>query len=350
MEHQPHHPEDRDRSIPEDERLWPGEIDLTGVVEQEESLRDVIGDAIGEAEESGSEVPDWGARTLARALANQLDDPQSGALHHFAVTGRADKESIGVELAAIYEGSADDEIKDWVNWLGTYVVNLPDEDTTSSAAGNQEQQPSTLEVPINGTPLEKVSAYLRIAFAEADARGEVISRDAAQAIATLLASLLPQDSEMHRFADIGDAHPALLHEECHRLKAHRWQTPDIGTWLTRFEQYLAAQTDLGRRASATEREDNAQVAEGTRVHGDAFRAYLSLPDVDPNREDLASSFRDTYVGTFDTWAALVRDLTEGVISQEERDRWARDGVSAEAVVREVFDIVEHHGKLYVFSK
>ena len=348
MEHEPHNPEDRD--IPEQERLWPGQIDMTGVVEQDDALRDVIGDAIYEAEESGGEVPEWGARTLARALANQLQNPQSGALHHFAVTGRVDKEAIGVELAGIYEGTPDEEVKEWVNWLGTYIVNLPDEDDVPPADGNQEQQGSTLEVPIDGSPLEKVSAYLRIAFAEADARGEVISRDDAQAIATLLAPLLPQDSEIRRFADTGDAHPTLIHEECQRLKERSWQTPDIGTWLTRFEQHLAAQTDLGRRGEPADPANHPQVGQGIRDHGDAFRAFLKLPDTNPDRHDLVPSFQDAYLGVYDTWAELIHDLTESVISQEERDLWARDGVSAEAVVREVFDIVEHHGKLYVFSK
>src|SRR5690349_8882847 len=100
MEHQPTNP-DRDPDTPESERLWPGEIDLTGVVEQEDSLRDVIGDAFYEAEQSGGEVPEWGARTLARALADRLDNPQIGALHHFAVTGKSDKEAIGLELARL---------------------------------------------------------------------------------------------------------------------------------------------------------------------------------------------------------------------------------------------------------
>lgn len=274
MEHQPpHNPEDWD--TPEPERLWPGEIDLTGVVEQEDALSDVIYDAIGEVEGTDDEVPEWGARTLARALANQLEDPQSGALHHFAVTGRADKEAIGLELAGIYEGTEDEEIKEWVNRLGTYIIRLPDDGATPEVGGNA--QPA-LEVPIDGTPLEKVSAYLRIAFAEADKRGEPISRDDAQAIANLLAPLLPPNSEMHCFAETGDAHPSLLYEECQLLKGRDWQTADIGTWLDRLEQHLAARAELGRQAGATEPADTPQVAARIREHGDTFRFRRTSPE------------------------------------------------------------------------
>ncbi len=115
-------------------------------------------------------------------------------------------------------------------------------------APGPDEHPVT-EVPIGGTPLEQVSAYLRIAFTEADARGEAIGSDDAQAVATLLAPLLGQDSEMARFAQTGDAHPVALHQECRHLSDGTWQTPDIGTWLRRLEQHLASRTDLGRNAT-----------------------------------------------------------------------------------------------------
>lgn len=122
----PNTPDEEPRG-PEEEQLWPGEIDLAGVVRQDEALVDVIGDAIGEAEADGGEVPEWGARTLARALANERDDPLSGALHQFAVTGRAEPKAVIQELAELYQTTTHDEIRDWVNWLGTYMVRLENE-------------------------------------------------------------------------------------------------------------------------------------------------------------------------------------------------------------------------------
>ena len=49
MEQVPQNSPDEEPLGPEGERLWPGEIDLTGVVRQDEALTDVIGDAIAEA-------------------------------------------------------------------------------------------------------------------------------------------------------------------------------------------------------------------------------------------------------------------------------------------------------------
>jgi hypothetical protein len=111
----------------------------------------------------------------------------------------------------------------------------------------ESQEPPALEVPIDGAPLEQVSAYLRIAFTEADARGEAIGSDDAQAVATLLAPLLDVDSEMARFARTGDANPVVLHDECQLLTAADMKTPDLDIWVRRLEQHLASRTDIGRR-------------------------------------------------------------------------------------------------------
>ena len=109
-----------DRPQPEHERLPDYEIDLTGVVAQNESRTMAIGDAIVKAG-PGGEVPEWGARVMARYLANRLAEPAS-ALHHFAVTGRADYEGIGNELAMLWEAPRDDLVTEVINRLGTYFI------------------------------------------------------------------------------------------------------------------------------------------------------------------------------------------------------------------------------------
>lgn len=237
MEHQRHNPDDREPHIPEEEQLWPGEIDLTGAVEQDDALRDVIGDAITEAEASPGEVPKWGARTLARALANRRDDPHSGALHHFAITGRANKDAIAQELVEIYEHTDDEEIKDWVDRLGTYIVSLPDSGETA------------------GSP---------------------------------------------------------------------------------------------------------QAEQGIREHGDAFRAFLSLPDTESRQGNLLASFQDFYVGAYESMNALFEAMTDIVTCKAEVDtvaeRWGFDGLfiidqeRLAAIAHAIWDIVKVGDKLYVFSK
>lgn len=117
---------------PKDEQFDPTVIDETGTVEQEEALSDVIYDAIGEAEEGDGIVPEWGARTLARALANEHDDPYSGALHHFAVTGRADRQALLHELAQFADPLYDEDTREWATWLERYIRHLPEEPETDS--------------------------------------------------------------------------------------------------------------------------------------------------------------------------------------------------------------------------
>ena len=111
---------------PEREQLSPGEIDLTGVVKQNESLIDVIQDAITEAGDD-KEVPEWGARVMARYAANHLPQ-QASALHHFAATGRIDKIRIYGELAALWSHPhCGANMREVINRLGTYVMAAHDD-------------------------------------------------------------------------------------------------------------------------------------------------------------------------------------------------------------------------------
>ncbi|MEC3979634.1 hypothetical protein [Amycolatopsis sp. H20-H5] len=247
-------------------------------------------------------------------------------------------------------------------------AHRPGDEQPEHHRDQEPQQPSRQaeqEVPFDGTALEKVSAFLRIAFAEADARGEAISTEDATTVATLLAPLLPPDSQMSRFAATGDAHPVLIHEECQLIAGRTGQTPDVAPWVWHFEQYLAAQTDLGRRTESAppaddDTSDYPQVAEGVREHGDAFRAYLQLPDIDPSRDDLLQTFHEFYVGRFASMDALLDELTEIRDWQhavdEVADRLGFDGLvtlnhaKLEAVARETWDIVEIGEVFYAFTK
>lgn len=352
MEHLPPRSPDEEPHGHEGERLWPGEIDLTGATRQDDALADVIGDAIGEAESGGGEVPDWGARTLARALANERDDPLSGSLHHFAVTGRADREAIARELADLYQATTDEEIRTWINWLGTHVIRLPDEPARQAAAGDQNIEPA--DAPSIGKSPEGFKATMQRAFAEADARGEAITGPDARSLAMLLSLFLDAGSEMARFADTGDANPVLLSQECQTVRRLTELVPGVDEWVRRFEQHIASRVDLGRRQDPPERTggtpSNPQVEQGVRDHGPAFEAFLTLSDVDPNQDDLVRVFNGCYIGVYDSMDALVHDLTDGVISEEELARWAAEGVTLEDLIRASWDVVEHDGKFYVFSQ
>jgi hypothetical protein len=242
MEQRPHNPDDdRDRGVPELERLDVAEIDLTGVVRQDDALADVIGDAILEAESHSGVLPEWGARTLARALANERGDPLSGALHHFAVTGRADPDAMARELADLHKRAIDEELQERANWLATYVPHVSD------AAGESSDAPI-----------------------------------------------------------------------------------------------------------------NPRVAAGLREHGDAFQAFLRLPDVQQDDDNLLGSFQDFYIGSYASMRELLNQLTEtkkgmAAIANVARDWGLEEFVTLDEralvhAVHATWDIVKFRGHLHVFMK
>lgn len=362
-EHPPHgdEPTPEHELGPERERLEPWEIDLTGAVTQDDSLRDVINDAILEAQGTGGEVPEWGARTIARYLANQVGGHDSH-LHQFAVTGHAEPDQISRELAELYNAdSTSEEERGWIDWLGTYLLNRP---ATPTAAGERElADPAASDVPITGSALEKVTHYLRHVFTEADSRGDAITADDARAIATLLAPLLGSASEIGRFAETGQADHQDLLLECQVLKARSYATTEIpDSWIPRLEQHLARNPPLRRSdlAGPDGNELTGAAAEGVRDHGDAFRAYLSLTDIDPSRDDLTESFHEFYLGAFTSMDQLLDELTEvttweGALA-ELAGKWGIDELvsldrdKVQRIARDTWDIVEIKGRYFVFTK
>lgn len=225
--------------------------------------------------------------------------------------------------------------------------------------------PQPDDFPIRGSPLEKVSHYLRGVFADADARGETISRDDAQAIASLLAPLLDADAAMNRLADTGEVDAPRLQDECAYLRGRTWQTPDVSAWAERLEHYLTAQptTDTPIQPGPPTAEsppDIPPVAQGLHEHGDAFRAFLQLPDTDPHDEGLIDAFLEFYDGVFASMDELVeaktdiracRTAVKNVAAAWGYEEFVTlDGAKIEAAVRATWDVVEIGGRFYVFSK
>lgn len=116
------------RHIPDAERLDESEIDLTGVNRDPNPLFDVICDALIEAQWAGGEIPEWGARVLARYLANSIE-PQTSALHHFAVTGHTNLTRLAHELvgfAVTPETRA--SVATCAGLLAEYLVHVDEQD------------------------------------------------------------------------------------------------------------------------------------------------------------------------------------------------------------------------------
>lgn len=125
-------------------------------------------------------------------------------------------------------------------------------------------------------------------------------------------------------------------------------------------QTLDTQAEHSPSATQEAHPSNPQVEEGIRQHGDAFRAYLELPDIDLNRDDLLQTFREFYIGVFASMEALLDELTEirdcvaamnDVAASWGFDEMASlDSAKVERVARETWDIVEIGERLYVFDK
>jgi hypothetical protein len=141
MSNGPEQPDNLPERQPDHERLPDYEIDLTGAIDQTDALIDVIGDAIVEAGETG-EVPEWGARAMARYLAN-LQREGMTALHHFAVTGRVDFDRISVELADLWRQQGLPHLTvETINRLGTYLIA---EHRKAEQAAAPHYLPATIE-------------------------------------------------------------------------------------------------------------------------------------------------------------------------------------------------------------
>lgn len=240
-------PADYDQLAGDPPVLAEGEIDFSGRTHQPEDLADVIGDAIVEAQASGGEIPDWGARAIARSLANQYDE--TTALHNLAVTGEGEYEPIRDEAMAIYNtGRARPHIRRQIDYLLTYL--LARQRKRESAADEPEPEPD----------------------------------------------------------------------------------PELS--------------------------DNAK--DGLQSYGNAFRAFLKLDDIEPDRNDLVELFQDVYIGSFSTMNDVVAGLTpwtewvEAVEELQERmvipGQIRLDYVAAVNLAKDTYDLVELDGMLYAFEK
>lgn len=112
---------------PDREQIHDDELDLTGVVDQPEMLAETIFRAI-RITDPENEVPEWGARAMARYLANQLTGNTTSALHHFAATGHVDHERLSVELADLQYATQSRDTIGVIVWLASYLNAIAEQE------------------------------------------------------------------------------------------------------------------------------------------------------------------------------------------------------------------------------
>lgn len=353
MEQKPHDPSEYDPRTPENERLYPGEIDLTGALRQDAELADVIGDAIGEAEENNNQLPGWGVRVLARALANERDDPLSGSLHTFAVTGFVRVNDALEELKDIHDSSADLQVREWAVWLGGTLFGL-----------REEAEEAVQQLVSSYHPGAKLASLERTDRQFVDHERPATTTDA-RVMAALLAIFLAPGSEMAQFADTNNANPAAIHDELRSILHLKDDLPMVGEWVMRLERHLASRVDLGRITSPPEAEsehttsvsdildlENPSIRRAIQLFGEPFQAYLQRSANVSAGDDPISDFRDAYIGSADSMAE-VRTVVRKLVDPSEVADWPV-GLADDAVVDWAaglaWDIVEHDGRLYLFAK
>ena len=130
-----------ERHQPSWDRLKPGEIDFTGAVEQTEFLLFMIDHALSVAQEREGELPDWGARVIARYLANEHIDSAT-ALHQLATTGGANIGALMDDLAYLHFAPClPPHVHVCVNALAHFLLRRVDEQIAAEAAAGIDRAP-----------------------------------------------------------------------------------------------------------------------------------------------------------------------------------------------------------------
>lgn len=235
----------------------------------------------------------------------------------------------------------------------------------------------------------------------ASEQGREIDANIAALIAHVLSRGLGRDSALAEFARTRTGTPDILSAEYLRIYGHPQTLGTVRGWIDWLGTFLTTQpndTDLERPSEAGPTEgaqllrpprllrseltisgetvvlhlpptvDGPQIQTIARhleslplIESPAFRAFLTLPDVDGSATNLVESFHQFYVGHFDTYGAMIYALSPLEEWQTALGQWtAENGLPHEAVtideaivleqVREVYDIVEKDGGLYAFNK
>lgn len=208
-----------------------------------------------------------------------------------------------------------------------------------------------------------IDAVINEAFAEADATGGELPERGALAIARALADhTLAPTPALDTFAATGEADLDAISAEVMRL----YNAPGCSEAQKRHIDYLMTFL-LDRRRSpdaseppvdAKEQDLPAAVRDSIAFYGDAFRAFLELPDARVDGPGLLDMFHECYVGRFFSMDEIVRSLTEIDLWETEAEALSdRLGIPVSldyqfiaAHLRDTWDIIRFGDAFYVFDK
>lgn len=261
--------------------------------------------------------------------------------------------------------------------------------------------PPELNVERLSKSAKRFETTIESAIQLAAEQGHEIDDNTAALIAHVLSRGLGRDSALAEFARTRTGTPDILSAEYLRIYGHP-QTPEtVRSWIDWLGTYLTTKVNNADFESSSETDategpqflrppkllrseltigdetlvlhlpptvDGPQIQTIVQsleslpvIESPAFRAFLSLPDVDGSATNLVESFHEFYVGHFETYGAMIYALSPLEEWQTALGQWtAENGLPHEAVtidetivlsqVREVYDIVEKDGSFYAFNK
>ncbi|MDQ4214766.1 hypothetical protein [Microbacterium capsulatum] len=265
------------------------------------------------------------------------------------------------------------------------------ERTSTHSSPETDDQASTLETP---RPPESI---IEAGIAAAREQGREIDLDTAMRIGEALARAVDEDGALARFGNTGvGSYPALREEYLEiygepetPAEAKRW-IDWLGTFLVQRENtgtgkrfmnehtdpvlerllvrtklpmqggdqraYVPASLDAKKIIGLADRIEAME-----EYHDSAFRAFLTLSDVNAAAPNLIESFHESYVDSWSYMEDAVRELCELEGLEDELKRVTGErGLPEEAVtidyevirdhVQEAYDIVSEGWQVHAFSK
>lgn len=237
--------------------------------------------------------------------------------------------------------------------------------TNNDPADSAPSSPEGQNIPRPAEQSVELSSIIDEAFAEAEASGGELPELSARAVAQSLADQYDVPA-LRAFAESGDGDLEAISLEAMPIYNQPNCPPSVSRQidylltflLNRSRSTVAPATPATRELTDTPL--SPHVSEGLAEHGDAFRAFLTLPDIDPDDPNVLDSFHEFYVGHFSTFESLLDGLTEIRLWERETEALAdRHGIpgdirldmeAIEAHVRDTWDVVSYRGTLYVFDK
>lgn len=234
---------------------------------------------------------------------------------------------------------------------------------TNPESDPRKHERSGRELPALPARAVDLANIIGDAFDEADASGGELTEWGARAIARSLADQYNEPNPvLERFADTGESDLEAISREAMPI----YNQPSCSAWMKQQIDYLLTFLLDRARSTPAESKDTSeqtlspQAIEGINQHGDAFRAFLELPDINQNDPNLLDSFHEFFVGRFASIDHLLDSLTEIALWEREIDALAdRHGIpgyisldmeAIKAHVRDTWDIVSYRGALYAFEK